>query len=168
MGTTETETAREVVTEYFDALREQDLDRACATWKPGGIDNLDGFDNLIAPDGIREYFGMIFAAVPDWRFEVLTMVAEGDEVAVHWRAQGTFSGEGKFMGFAPNGKPLDLHGADVLRVEDGKIVSNHAYTNGMVFAQQIGALPPTDSGPQRAMATMFNAKTALAKRLGRS
>lgn len=168
MGTTETETASAVVAEYFDALREQDLDRACATWQPGGVDHLSGCDDLIAPDGIRGYFGMIFAAVPDWRFEVLTIVAEGDTVAVHWRAQGTFSGSGKFQGFAPNGKPLDLHGADVLRVEDGKIVSNHAYTNGMVFAQQIGALPPSGSAPERAMASAFNAKTALTKRLRRS
>lgn len=167
MGATETETAREVVAEYFDALRDQDLDRACATWKQGGIDHLSGFDELIAPHGIREYFGMIFAAVPDWRFEVLTLVAEGEEVAVHWRARGTFDGSGKFQGFAPNGKPLDLQGADVLRVEDGKIVSNHAYTNGMVFAQQIGALPPSESGAERAMATLFNMKTAVAKRLGR-
>ena len=168
MGTTETETAREVVTEYFDALAEQDLDRAVATWKPGCIDHLSGFDDLVAPDGIREYFGMLFAAVPDWRFVVLSMIAEGDQVAVHWHARGTFSGTGKFQGFAPNGKPVDLSGADVLRVEDGKIVSNHAYTNGMVFAQQIGVLPPRGSAAERAMASAFNAKTALAKRLSRS
>ena len=168
MGTTETETAREVVAEYFDALRDQDLDRATATWKPGGVDHLDGFDDLIAPDGIRDYFAMIFSAVPDWRFEVLALIAEGNEVAVHWRARGTFSGTGKFQGLAPNGKPIDLHGADVLMVEDGKIVSNFAYTNGMVFAQQVGALPPSGSTQERAMASMFNAKTALTKRLRRS
>lgn len=167
MGSAETETAREVVTEYFDALTVQDLERATATWQPGGVDHLSGFDDLIAPDGIQEYFAMIFAAVPDWRFEVLTMIAEGDEVAVHWRARGTFSGTGKFQGLAPNGKPIDLHGADVLRVSEGKIVSNFAYTNGMVFAQQVGALPPSGSAAERAMATLFNAKTTVTKRLSR-
>jgi predicted ester cyclase len=167
VGTTETETAREIVSEYFDALRDQDLDRATATWKPGAPDRMYGFGDLIAPEGIREYFGTIFAAVPDWRFEVLDMVAEGDQVAVRWRAAGTFSGTGKFQGLAPNGRPIDLEGADVLTVEDGKIVSNHAYTNGVVFAQQVGALPPSGSAQERAMAAVFNAKTALAKRLKR-
>ena len=46
MATAETQTAREVVTEYFDALSEQDLDRAVATWKPGSIDDLYGFGEL--------------------------------------------------------------------------------------------------------------------------
>lgn len=163
----ETETAREIVSEYFDALREQDLDRAVAMWKPGTLDHLYGFGELSAPDGIRDYFATIFAAVPDWRFEVLDLVAEGDQVAVRWRAGGTFDGTGKFQGLTPNGRPVELEGADVLTVEDGKIVSNHAYTNGMVFAQQIGALPPAGSAQERAMAAAFNAKTAVAKRLRR-
>ena len=144
MATAQTETAREVVAEYFDALRQQDLDRAVATWKPGSIVNLYGFGELPAPDGIREYFAGIFAAVPEWRFQILDMVAEGDQVAVRWRAGGRFDGTGTFQGIAPNGSQVDLEGADVLTVEDGKIVSNHAYTNGMVFAQQIGELRAAD------------------------
>ena len=165
--TTESETAREVVTEYFDALREQDLDRAVATWKPGSKDVLHGVADLVAPDGIRSYFSNLFAAVPDFRLEVLDMVAEGNQVGVRWRTDGSFSGTGDVLGFAPNGRPIELEGADVLTVEDGKIVSNHAYTNGMVFAQQIGALPTPDSAQGRAMSGVFNAKTAIAKRLRR-
>ena len=167
MGATETKTAREVVTEYFDALNEHDLDRATATWKPGSLDRIDGFDDLVAPDGIRDYFGNFFAAVPDFHFEELSYIAEGDAVAVHWHMRGTFSGTAKFQGFTPNGKELEMHGTDVFQVEDGKIISNHAYTNGLVFARQIGAFPPAGSAGERAMATMFNVKTALAKRLGR-
>jgi predicted ester cyclase len=167
MATAQTETAREVVTEYFDALREQDLDRAVATWKPGSIDVLHGVADLVAPEGIREYFSNLFAAVPDFRFEVLDMVAEDDQVAVRWRTEGSFSGTGDVLGFAPNGRPIELEGLDILTVEEGKIVSNFAYINGMVFAQQIGALPDPESPQGRAMAGVFNAKTAITKRLRR-
>jgi predicted ester cyclase len=167
VATAETQTARDVVTEYFDALREQDLDRAVATWKPGAIDRLHGVEDLVAPDGIRNYFRMLFDAVPEFRLEVLDIVAEGNQVAVRWRTGGTFSGTGNVLGFAPNGRPIELEGADVLTVEDGRIVSNHAYTNAMVFAQQIGALPKPDSAQGRVMAAAFNAKTAIAKRLRR-
>jgi predicted ester cyclase len=165
MMTAETQAAREVVTEYFDALAAQDLDRAVATWKVGGQDRLYGFTDMTAPDGIRDYFGNMFAAIPDFRLEVHSMVAEGNSVAVHWRASGTFNGEGKFEGLAPNGRPVELHGLDLLTVEDGKIVDNHAYTNGMEFARQVGALPARDSAQERAMAAAFNAKTAIEKRL---
>src|SRR5688500_5605317 len=78
MGTTETETAREIVTEYFAAIREQDMDRAVKQWRPGSIDHLSGFGDLIAPDGIRDWFNDLFAAVPDFRLEVRGMVAEGN------------------------------------------------------------------------------------------
>jgi steroid delta-isomerase-like uncharacterized protein len=164
---TETEAPRAVVTEYFDALAAQDLDRAVATWKPGSADRLYGFADMVAPDGIRDYFAGMFAAIPDFRLEVQSMVAEGDQVAVHWRASGTFDGEGTFEGLAPNGRRVELRGLDLLTVEDGKIVSNDAYTNGMEFARQVGALPARDSAPERAMAAAFNAKTALEKRLRR-
>jgi predicted ester cyclase len=167
MGATETETAREVVAEYFDALAARDPGRAVETWKPGSTDSFFGMADLTAPDGIRDYFSNLFAAIPDWQFEVVDLVAEGDKVAVRWHATGTFSGTEKLEGFVPNGRPIDMQGADVLTVEDGKIVSNFAYTNGMELARQIGALPPSGSAQERAMAAAFNAKTALAKRLGR-
>jgi predicted ester cyclase len=167
VGATETQTAREVVGEYFDALAARDPDRAVKTWKEGGIDDLFGFGEMVAPQGIHDYFAGLFAAIPDWQFEVLDMVAEGNEVAVHWRARGTFTGEGKLEGFVANGRSVDMRGLDILTVEDGKIVSNFAYTNAMELARQIGAMPPSGSPQERAMAAAFNAKTAIAKRFGR-
>jgi predicted ester cyclase len=167
VAATGTETARAVVTEYFEAMGAQDLDRAVATWEPGAVDRIHGFADLSAPDGIRDYFGNLFEVIPDFRLEVVSMVAEGDDVAVRWRATGRFDGTGKFEGFAPNGRSVELEGLDLLTVRDGKIVGNEAYTNGMEFARQIGALPPQGSAAEGAMATAFNAKTALVKRLGR-
>lgn len=167
MATAKTQTAREVVTEYFDAIRAQDLDRAVATWKPGSLDRLHGFADLVAPEGISDYFGGIFKAVPDFRLEVVSMVAEGDDVAVRWRATGTFDGTGTFEGLAPNGRSVELEGLDLLTVKEGEIVANEAYTNGMEFARQVGALPPQGSAAEKAMAAAFNAKTAVVKRLRR-
>lgn len=167
MGSTETETAREVVSEYFAAIGDQDMDRAVACWEPGSIDHISGFDDLIAPQGIKDYFENLFAVAPDFKLEVVDQVSEGDKVAMHWRATGTFNGTGKFQGLAPNGRRLELAGCDVLTVKDGKIVSNSAYLNGMEFARQVGALPPQGSGQERAMAGLFNARTAVARRLRR-
>ena len=167
MASTATKTAREVVAEYFDALADRDPDRAVKTWKPGTIDDLFGFGEMVAPDGIREYFSGLFAAIPDWQFEVLDTVADEDKVAVHWRARGTFTGDGRLEGFVANGKSIDMRGLDILTVEDGQIVANFAYTNAMELARQIGALPPSGSGQEKAMAAAFNAKTALVNRLKR-
>ena len=95
MGATETETARDVVSGYFAAITDQDMKRAVEHWEPGCIDRIVGFADLVAPDEIREWFGNLFAAAPDARLEVTTLVAEGDQVAVRWRMSGTFNGTGK-------------------------------------------------------------------------
>ena len=46
---------------------------------------------LRVPEGIREWFGSLFRAFPDLKFEVLEMVVEADKAAVRWRATGTFT-----------------------------------------------------------------------------
>src|SRR5258708_1775869 len=84
------------------------LDRAVATWEPGSQDRIYGFADLVAPHGIRDYFASMFAAIPDFTLEVESMVAEGDQVAVHWHAGGTFDGTRKFQGLAPNGRRVAL------------------------------------------------------------
>lgn len=131
-------------------------------WKPGGRDTLHGLDTLTAPDGIRGYFSDLFAAFPDWRFEVLQLTGSGDTAAARWRIEATFAGPGRFNGVAPTGSRVTLEGCDVFRVEDELIVENNAYVNGMELAQQLGLLPPSGSAAERAMTGAFNAKTAAA------
>ena len=92
----------EIARRYFTALAEHDLDAAVACWRPGGIDRMVGAQELIAPDGIREYFSMLFAAFPDFRFEILELTTSRNRTAVRWRADATFAGPGRFQGFAPN------------------------------------------------------------------
>src|ERR1700721_1014471 len=48
---------------------------APAGWKPGAIDRMVGDQELTAPDGIRRYFGELFAAFPDFALEVLEVSA---------------------------------------------------------------------------------------------
>ncbi len=158
-------TPETVARAYFDAVTRQDIDAMCAQWAPGAADVIHGVVDMTAPDGIREWFGGLFAAFPDFRFEVLDVLATGDRVAVEWRARGTFDGTGRFEGLRPNGATVDLRGCDVLTVRDGAIQRNDAYMNGAEMARQLGALPPAGSAPERAMTAALNAKTALKSRL---
>ena len=87
--------------------------------------------------------------------------------AARWRVNATFTGPGRYQGVAPTGKAITLEGCDMFRVEDGLIVENNAYTNGMQIAQQLGLLPPQGSAAERAMTNAFNAKTAAAVALRR-
>jgi steroid delta-isomerase-like uncharacterized protein len=152
---------------YFEAVGARDLDAMTVLWEPGAMDEIHGLVSMRAPDEIREWFANTFRAVPDFRMEILDLIADGEKVAVRWHMTGTFSGDARFEGAIATGEAIDITGCDVLTVRDGKIVHNDAYMNGMQMARQLGVFPPQGSGQERAMIGAANAKTRLARRFGR-
>ncbi len=154
-------TTSEIAKRYFAALADHDLDAAVACWRPGGIDRLVGAQELVAPDGIRDYFAALFSAFPDFRFEIVEMTTARSRTAVRWRARATFAGPGFFQGFAPNNAELELEGCDVVSVDDGLIVHNEAFVDSGEVARQLGLLPPTGSAAEARLTKLANARTRL-------
>jgi predicted ester cyclase len=152
---------------YFEAVGERDLERMVSFYEPGGTGEIHGLVSLTAPDTYRSWFGNLFAAFPDFHFEILDLVAEGEQAAVRWHATGTFNGTTRFEGMEPTGARVDLTGFDLLRIRNGKIHRNDAYMNGAQMAQQLGALPPSGSLPERGMLAALNLKTRLLRALQR-
>ena len=62
-----------------------------------------GWPSSPCPDGFKRWFGTLFAAFPDARFEVISVTAQKENAAVRYRVTGTFDGTGKFEGLTPNG-----------------------------------------------------------------
>jgi steroid delta-isomerase-like uncharacterized protein len=148
---------------YFEAVAARDLDAMTSFYEPGGTGEIHGLVELTVPHSYRAWFANLFAAFPDFHFEILAVIAEGERAAVHWRANGTFDGNARFEGVDPTGARIDLTGCDVLTIRNGKIQRNDAYMNGAQMAQQLGALPPTGSLPERAMLAALNLKTRIAR-----
>jgi hydroxyacylglutathione hydrolase len=151
----------DVAKRYFKALAEQDLDAALAYWKPGGLDRFVGQQDLIAPGGVRAYFEALFAAFPDFQFEVLDVTTYRTRTAVRWRARATFAGPGSFQGFAATGARVDIEGCDVVTVEDELITQNEAYFDSGSMARQLGLLPPAGSAAEARIARLTNARTRV-------
>ncbi len=157
----------EVARSYFRAVADRDAEAMAAHWEPGGIDELHGLASLRAPEQVRDWFANTFTALPDFRMEVVDLVATGEKVAVRWHLTGTFDGDARFEGMVANGARVDITGCDMLTVRDGRIQHNDAYMNGAQMARQLGALPPQGSAPERAMTAALNLKTRVARLLGR-
>ena len=137
--------------EYFEALGRAERDAQQRYYAPDARAHIHGVLGPAGRDEVVAFFAELFDAFPDWRFEVLETVAEGDGVAVRWRARATFAGPGSFMGFEPNGARVDLQGVDLVRVRDGRISAIDAYMNGAELARQLGALPPQGSATEERM-----------------
>jgi glyoxylase-like metal-dependent hydrolase (beta-lactamase superfamily II)/ketosteroid isomerase-like protein len=147
---------------YFEAIDAHDVDGATAMWAIGGRENVRGQVDVLAPEGVREFIGELVGAVPDLSMQVLSTTSEDECCGVQWRLTGTFAGPGHFGGLAPTGNPIELEGFDLLRVRDGLIQSNDAFTDSMTFARQAGMMPPQGSNAEKRMTGAFNVKTRLA------
>lgn len=154
---------------YFDAMDRRDAEGMAAHWREDGVEDVVAVGIMRGRDELRAFFASMFAAMPDARTTVTRLVAGEQSCAVEWRLEGTFDGAA-YMGIEPTGKHVELRGLDLLEVEDGELVSNTAYFDGLGFARQIGMLPPDGSGADRAMKGAFNtltkARRALAERRG--
>jgi glyoxylase-like metal-dependent hydrolase (beta-lactamase superfamily II)/predicted ester cyclase len=158
----------DVAKRYFGAIGAHDLDAACACWKPGSIDRLVGQVDLIAPDGVREYFGALYAAFPDFTLEIVDLTTSRNRSAVRWKATATFAGPGSFQGFEPNGARVELEGCDVISVEDDLIVHNDAFIDGSSIARQLGVLPPIGSPAEQRLTRLANTRTRIRRRMHHS
>src|SRR5436309_4344677 len=98
----------DIAKRYFEALNAHDLDAAVALWEPGAIDRFVGQQELTAPEGVRQYFAVLFEAFPGFSIEVLDVTTARNRTAVRWRVRGTFAGPGLFQGFEPNGATIDI------------------------------------------------------------
>jgi predicted ester cyclase len=110
-------------------------------------------------DEVVAWFRGFFDAVPDLRMEVEDVAVAGEpgreRVTVRWRITGTFSGA-PYMGIEPTGRPVELHGMDLIDVENGRVAANNIYYDQLAFARQIGMLPAEGSLGDRLMTGALN------------
>jgi steroid delta-isomerase-like uncharacterized protein len=157
-------TNAELVAWCFERLNARDLDALRQVWRADTVERFPS-RTLHGTGEIAAYFKEAFAALPDWRMEVVKIAADGDDVFAHWQLSGTH--EGEFEGIAGTGKRVVLDGIDHFVVRDGAIASNFVVFDQMQFARAIGLLPPDGSRPDRAMKGAFNARRRLQERLRR-
>ena len=69
------------------------------------------------------------------------LLADGDRVFVRWRWTGTHTGE--FRGVAPTGRPIDVLGEDVIRIQNGQITDIWPLFDPLRLMLQIGAIEKT-------------------------
>lgn len=102
---------------------------------PNGPANREAF--------VKHNYGYI-AAFSDRQFEAEDLVAEGDKVVARatWRATHT----GSFMGVPPTGKPIAVSAIITERFRDGKSVEHWSLFDTLGMMQQLGLIPPPQSG----------------------
>jgi steroid delta-isomerase-like uncharacterized protein len=96
------------------------------------------------PKGFRDYYSAIRSALPDARYEVDDLIAEGDKVVVRWRLLGTHKGD--FRGIAASGREIALKGIAIYRIQAGKLMERWVVSDLHGVLEEIkGSSPPKTS-----------------------
>ncbi len=88
---------------------------------------------------VKRLFAEFRSAFPDWREEIVQLVAEGNMVAGRFKCSGTH--RGAFLGEAPTGKRMEVDEVFFFRVEDGKFVNFWALEDSLNRMRQLGLIP---------------------------
>jgi steroid delta-isomerase-like uncharacterized protein len=159
------ETAR-IARAYFEELERGDVEAPLRHYAPDAVAEMSGrLPSGSRREAVAAMFRELAGAFPDWSFQILDVIGEGDRAAVRWRLTGTFAGPGELDGFQPTGARVDIQGVDFVWVRDGQIARLEAYADNMTIARQLGLLPPQDSPTDQRMASALNARTRMARRV---
>jgi steroid delta-isomerase-like uncharacterized protein len=139
----------EVAQQYFDGWNRRDPEAVLATMAATGTysDPLTG--GPVSGDAFAGYMKGLFSAFPDVSFELLNVgLAAPDLVSAQWIMRGT--NHGSMNGLPPTGKPIELPGADFIRIANDGIGSVNGYFDSRVVPDQLGLqvlVQPTAIGP---------------------
>jgi steroid delta-isomerase-like uncharacterized protein len=89
--------------------------------------------------GFIKFFKETFRAIPDFKYTLKKMVAEGDIVMAYSATSGTHTG-GTWLGKPATGNKLNFDVVDIFRVQDGKIAEHWDVADSFNLFKQLGII----------------------------
>jgi predicted ester cyclase len=85
----------------------------------------------------RRWIGPFRESFPDFRMEIVDLVADGEKVAAHLRCSGTHRGE--WLGHPPTGRGFhDIDEIYIFRVSGGKLAGAFGVEDNLTRMRQLG------------------------------
>jgi len=151
--TSDSERNRQVVKRYFDAINRGEWRQAAEYFAPDVQHHLGNWQTgtetivrgrKVLTDNLED----IYRTFPDWKMEIVEIVAEGDSVVVRCRVSGTHKGistrainGGFLVNVQPTGKRFVVQHIHWFKVRDGQIAEHATSRDDLGMTQQLGLLP---------------------------
>jgi len=121
---------------FAQSLTERDQTLYAAILHPEYINH----NAFAAPDkagSVAVFFEGFVPALPDFRVTIEDVFEDGDTLIARVKYTGTFAQP--LMGYAPNGKTLEMRSIDIWRVRDGLLFEHWDELNTLDLFMQMGA-----------------------------
>ena len=140
--------------EIANAQIEKDINTYKTAWnmffetRDSGAINTDSFDeqatvvtatgNITGIDAFRDYYNNYLTGFSDAEFTLVDVFGQGNKIVKHWNFKGTHDGE--MFGIPATNNTVDISGATLVTVKDGKILKEQDYFDNHSFLMQLGLL----------------------------
>jgi steroid delta-isomerase-like uncharacterized protein len=132
---------KDLVRAFITAWNDRDFGRFDDLMGDGAVLHVGCAAVSCDPAGTRAIAEQWTTAFPDWRFDLLSLVAEGDRVVAHVPCSGTFTRP--ILGVAPTGRFARVDEMVIFRIADGKIAEAWEVYDECGMWRQLGAPPPS-------------------------
>ena len=99
------------------------------------VSHLPGGDHY-GPEGVRIDIAGYLEAFPDLRIVLEEIWDAGESIAYRFKATGTHLGA--FLGFTPTGRPVNIEGLGIDRIENGLFIERWIQFDTFGLLQQLG------------------------------
>jgi predicted ester cyclase len=141
MTATALDANKDIVRAFVAAWNERDFDRFDTLMGPGATLSVGGITVPCDPAGTRAIAEQWTTAFPDWRFDLLGLIAEGDRVVAHMPYSGTFTHP--INDVASTGRSARVDEMVIFRIADNKIAEAWEIYDECGMWRQLGVTPPT-------------------------
>jgi hypothetical protein len=132
------EANKALIRRVYELSTQKDVAKLFELYDPGYIEHLRNGDQSL--EQLKAGISIIFAALPDLKFTVEDMVAEGDKVAYRVTITGTHTG-GPYMGVAPSGKKIEMRNTSIKRIANGRLAESWGTLDTVSAMRQLGLIP---------------------------
>lgn len=129
---------------WLEALGEHDIAALKQLRGPGYVVEHPALPGPVGGDEEDEYLERLTDALPDWHWEVTTVIAQGDYVVINGIRRGTQQGPLNDMGgteiVPATGREMALPISVTLKFENGKIVRSSVYYDRLSMLKQLNQI----------------------------
>lgn len=128
-----------------EAFNKGNLDIADECFSDDYVVHIPGRQTPTGPAAFKASIGMWRGAFADLHMTLEDVVGEGDLVANRFTTRGTHTGP--LLGLPPTGKPMVVHGQELHRVVDGRVLESWICDDVPSILVQLGVISMPKGGP---------------------
>ena len=144
--TDQVEINKATIRRLVDAHNRQDAAAAAACFTTTGTNH----GRAVGSAGMEKVYKNLYAAFPDFHWDIQTLFGEDDWIALKVLMTGTHLGSPDLPVFGglmhdepPTGKSVSVLNIHVYRMQDGLVAHHSAVRDDLGMMQQMGLLPET-------------------------